>query len=393
MLEYLSGIGRPARRLPTAKTKTVVKASIKPIAIKKAQAMKMKLTPVVKSKINKLQVQSKIRKAFVKKAEPVQVTEEEIVEEVEKPVEEEQEEPTAESQAEERAEERESEDADLGIYYPNFGKPKGKLKKAVKKAGAKAKAGVKKAGAKIKAGVKKLNKDEIAHKLAKVSLALPRGAFLTLLALGKALQKTPIKLNLAGEIAKVWGKKGAEIKKFWYKMGGEPSALVKAINKAGKTNLSGNLGVVATTTIATTVATATPLIVKITKILGKAKDFAAKNPKLVAAGNKILKGALDKAKEKSGVTPEQVESLEDIANTVQRAIPPNAQNLVSTAQNNLSDTDIKTVTAQATNDIKEINEETGLNTTTTSGGKSNKTLMIVGGVALIGAILLFKKKN
>ena len=200
MLEYLSGIGRPKQRQASS-SRTVVKAKVKPLSIKKSQAVKMKLTPVVKSKINKLQVQSKIRKAFVKKAEPVQVTEDEIVEEVQQPVEEET--PTEEVQAEERAEERESEDADLGIFYPNMGKPKGRLKQAVKKAGAKVKAGVKKAGAKVKAGVKKLNKDEIAHKLAKVSLVLPRGAFLTLLALGKALQKTPIKLNLAGEISSI----------------------------------------------------------------------------------------------------------------------------------------------------------------------------------------------
>jgi hypothetical protein len=390
MLEYLSGIGRPSRRTAPTSSKRV----IKPIAIKKAQAQKLKLSPVVKSKINKLQVQSKIRKAFVKKAEPVQVTEEEIVEEVEKPVEEEQEQPSVESEATERAEERESEDADLGIYYPSFGKPKGKLKNAVKKAGAKAKAGIKKAGAKVKAGVKKLNKDEIAHKLAKVSLALPRGAFLTLLALGKALQKTPIKLNLAGEISKVWAKKGNEIKKFWYKMGGEPSALVKAINKAGKTNLSGDLGLITTATITTAIATATPLIMKVTKILGKAKDFAEKNPKLVAAGNKILKGALDSAKQKAGVTPEQMESLDDIAQTVRKAIPTNAQNLVSTAENNMSDKDIKTVEVQATNDVKEINEQTGLNTTTGGGKKSNKTIMIVGAVALLGAVFLLKgKKN
>jgi hypothetical protein len=372
MLQYLSGIGigKSAKR--------IAKQEKKAITVTKKQAKKSNLTPVTKSRINKLQVQSKIRKAFVKKAEPIKVTEEEVIEEVQQPVEEET--PTEEVQAEEQAEQRESEDADLGIYYPmGLGKSKGKLKKAVKKAGAK----IKKATTNIK---KNLNKDIIAHNIAKVSLVLPRGAFLTILALGKALKDTPVKINLAREIVNVWKSKGEQIKKLWYKMGGETSELIKAINKSEKSNISGNMGVVVATTVAASIATATPIMLKINEILKKGKDFAEKNPKLVAAGNKILKGAIDKAQQKSGVTPEQVDALNDIANTVKKAIPQKAVKSVATAQSYLTTKDIKTVEQQASADSKDIETSSG-------STKSNKTIMIVGGVALLGAFFLLKRKK
>ena len=90
MLQYLSGIGigKSAKRVAKKEARVTKKAEKKAIAVTKKQAKKSILTPVTKSRINKLQVQSKIRKAFVKKAEPIKVTEEEIIEEVEQPTEE-----------------------------------------------------------------------------------------------------------------------------------------------------------------------------------------------------------------------------------------------------------------------------------------------------------------
>jgi hypothetical protein len=279
MLQYLSGIGigksakrvaKKEARVEKKAVKVAKKQEKKAIAVTKKQAKGSRLTPVTKSRINKLQVQSKIRKAFVKKAEPIKVTEEEIIEEVEQPTEEIAEEQAEETPTEETQEQAiEESEADLGVYYPNYlGKPKKKLKIKIPKLKGKLKQAVQKAKKRLKED-KHSPKEKVAHQLAKQALLIPRGAFLAIMLLGKALEKTPIKINLGKRIAEMWSKKNKEIKEFWYKVGGEADILEKQIQKFKSSKISGNLGVVTAVAAGGSVAAASPLVVKFLKIVGK----------------------------------------------------------------------------------------------------------------------------
>lgn len=392
MLQYLSGvgIGKSAKRIAKKEAKVTKKAEKKAIAVTKKQAKSSKLTPVTKSRINKLQVQTKIRKAFVKKAEPIKVTEEEIIEEVEQPTEEILEEtPTEETQAEAT----EESEADLGVYYPEFGKPKkNKLKIKVPKLKGKLKSAVKKAKQRLKDD-KHSPKEKVAHQLAKQALLIPRGAFLAIMLLGKALEKTPIKINIGKKVAEVWKKRNKEIKEFWYKVGGEADILEAQIKKFQSSKISGNLGVVTAVAAGGSVAAASPIVVKFLKIVGKAKEFAEKNPKLLAQGQALAKKGIQQVAKKN---PEQLKSLNVVADEITKVLPPDQQAKINKIRTAIPKSITDKIQKNVVSEVKNINIESGttpLSETTPTPTKSNTMLYAIGGAVLIGGFLLIKKNK
>ena len=393
MLQYLSGIGigKSAKRVAKKEARVTKKAEKKAIAVTKKQAKKSKLTPVTKSRINKLQVQSKIRKAFVKKAEPIKVTEEEIIEEEEQPTEEIAEEKAEETPTEEtQAEATEESEADLGVYYPEFGKPKKKLKIKVPKLKGKLKSAVKKAKQRLKDDKHK-PAEKVAHQLAKQALLIPRGAFLAIMLLGKALEKTPIKINIGKKVAEVWNKKNKEIKEFWYKVGGEADILETQIKKFQSSKISGELG--SAIAAGGSVAAASPIVVKFLKIVGKAKEFAEKNPKLLAQGQALVKKGIEQVAKKN---PEQLKSLNVVADEITKVLPPDQQAKINKIRKSIPTSAIDKAQKNVVSEVKNINQESGttpLSETTTTPKKSNTMLYAIGGAVLIGGFLLMKKKK
>jgi hypothetical protein len=402
-LEYLSGLSGPKRQ--AKKAARVEKKAVKRTALIEKQKAKGKtvkrMSPVTKTRVNKLQVQSKIRKAFVKKAEPIKVEEEEIKEEQEQPAdfqasEETQPEETQpeETQAEEtQAEEQAEEQADMGIFYPNFGKPKKKLKLKIKapKLKGKLKSAVQKAKKRLKDD-KHSPKEKISHQLAKQALFIPRGAFLAIMLLGKALEKSPIKINIGKKVAEVWDKKNKDIKEFWYKVGGEPDILEKQIKKFKSSKISGYLGVEPTTTAAAaSITAASPIIVKFLKIVGKATEFAKKNPKLLAQGQALVNKGIKNVAEKN---PEQLKSLNLVADEITKVLPPEQQAQINKIRTAIPKSTTDKIIKQAVTETKGIKQTTGTTPTGTPTGNKNKMLLIGGGaVALIGAYMLMKKKK
>jgi hypothetical protein len=392
-LEYLSGISGAKRQ--AKKVAKVEKKAVKKQAKIEKKAVK-KLSPVTKSRVNKLQVQSKIRKAFVKKAEPLKVREEEIQEEQEKPADFQAEEtPSEETQEETKAEaediQAEEEQAEMGIYFPsNLGKPKKKLKIKAPKLKGKLKTAVKKAKQRLKDD-KHSPKEKVAHQLAKQALLIPRGAFLAIMLLGKALEKTPIKINLGKKVSEVWSKKNKELKELWYKVGGEADILEKQINKFKSSKISGDLGVVTAVAAGGSVTAASPIVVKFLKIVGKAKEFAEKNPKLLAQGQALVNKGIKNVAEKN---PAQLQNLNLVADEITKVLPADTQAKINK---------IRTAIPKATTDKNIKNATTGIKTITNTLDEkptgtpktNNKNMLLIGGgaVALIGAYMLMKKNK
>jgi len=128
---------------------------------------------------------------------------------------------------------------------------------------------------------RKAKRKKIFKGVKKLGFAPTRAAFLALVALGGALRKSPLKINLAGKLAQIWQQdNGREIVKVWETFGGKRSALAKAISRASGTSISGEefqvnadgsflsgLGVVTATAAAATIAAATPITIAILKLL------------------------------------------------------------------------------------------------------------------------------
>lgn len=444
-LEYLSGLAGAKKKAkksrPSAEERREVikqrqaenKASGK---VSKLNPNK-KMSPITKTRVNKLQVQSKIRKAFVKKAEPIKVEEEVIKEEQEQPADFQASEETPETTPEEtQAEEQTEEQAEVGIYYPQISGRKlkksrlsaeerrelikqrqaenrangkvsafrkkneelgtyypeiGKIKLKAPKLKGKLKTAVKKAKQRLKDDKHK-PAEKVAHQLAKQALFIPRGAFLAIMLLGKALEKSPIKINLGKKVAEVWSKKNKDIKEFWYKVGGEPDILEKQINKFKSSKISGYLGVEpSTTAAAASVTAASPIIMKFLKIVGKASEFAKKNPKLLAQGQALINKGIKNVAEKN---PEQLKSLNLVADEITKVLPPKQQAKINKIRTAIPKSTTDKIVKQTVTDIKTIAQETGTTPTKTPAGNKNKMLLIGGGaVALIGAYMLLKKKK
>ena len=414
-LQYLSGIGKPKAARQAAKAARVEKRTEKKAVRVEKKAAK-KLSPVVKSKVNKLQVQQKIRKTFAKKAEPVSVEVEEIEKEQAEPAEYQAEE--TETQNEETAnadttgEEMAEENAEIGVFYPmnkkrnykkqicveklgmyypmeiaGIGKPKFKIKKPKLKG-------------KLKAGLKKLKDDKhtpaqkAAHFAAKSAFVIPRSAFIAILKLGKALEKTPIKINLSKKIAQKWNTEGKKISEVWYKFGGDINILREAIEKASSTKLNGSMGEVVAAAAATTAA-ASPIIVAIMKILKMGGKFVKENPALLAKGQAIAKQGIDKLA--ANTTAQQKTALIDAGDAITKQLPPDTQRKVNNIRKLIPKASTNKTTKLVNTEIKDIKVKTGEPITTTETeatptSKNNNMILIGGAAALIGAYFIFKKK-
>ena len=285
---------------------------------------------------------------------------------------------------------------ELGIYYPDaeIGKISIKLPQVVQKAVNTVQTAVNTVQSNVQSAVtsiqdatKGLNLDNAKHNIARVSLTIPRGAFLTLLRLGGALEQTPIKVNLAKRMAEQWASKGTQLKQTWYDLGGDPKELVNVINIASsKPAISGMsyLGFEPVTTTAAaggTIAVASPIIANFTKILGEVQAFVndPNNKEIIGLGKKLANQAMDKAKKDN---PAETKAVTDIVNNINSTLP--SVTLPVTSQQ------VQTAVNTANNAIDTAKAE--LNPP--QSPKDNKMLYIIGGVAVLGlgALFLMKKK-
>lgn len=253
-------------------------------------------------------------------------------------------------------------------------------------------------------------KEKAAHMIAKQAFAVPRGAFLGIMLLGKALEKTPIKINIAKRLKEKWGTKKKQILETWYKLGGEPDILTRQIEKATKSKLSGELGYVVAASTGASIAAASPIIVKLLNIVGKGVDFAKKNPKLIAAGKSLLKKGIEQTAKKKGKTG-ALNEVSDTVESVTENLPPSVQEKIAKVQELLPEKVVNEVGTKAENEVQATKEsiqaESGQPTTEqvkeqiseqqatqngdTETGLSNTAKIGIGAGVLVGAYLLTKK--
>jgi LPXTG-motif cell wall-anchored protein len=234
--------------------------------------------------------------------------------------------------------------------------------------------------------LKGINIDVAKHNIAKAYFLLPRGAFLVLLRLGGALENTPVKINLAKEMAKQWPSKGSIIKQRWYDFGGDVKELTNIINIAStQPAISGDIylgePVTAGATAGGTVAVASPILVSILALLGKATDFLndPKNKQAIDLGKAVAGKALAAAGQNN---PANKGAVNDISNMVNATLPQ----VTAPVSNNAVNNAVNSATGVIDNLKGELNPPTST--------KNNTMLYVIGGVAVVGlgALFLLKKK-
>jgi hypothetical protein len=152
---------------------------------------------------------------------------------------------------------------------------------------------IKKAGANIKTATKKMN-------LATIPLAPSRTAFLGLVRLNA--------LKLANKIVEAETKSPGKVEALWKKLGGDWNVLKNTVNAGSK---AGKLSGLGDPSLATAIASATPILVAVTKLLkelnvatGKELEQGVEEGKIALESNPdVLKTAgVDVAEGGSGVT-------------------------------------------------------------------------------------------
>lgn len=157
---------------------------------------------------------------------------------------------------------------------------------------------------------KKEKRKKVFKKVAKVGLAPARASFLLIVNLNA--------LKLASKLAKLYKVDNQKLINFWTKLGGKTEALKKAIEKGSKVALSGSgdLGVA----LEVAIATATPLIIAVVKILKDMKITSpteqAEEDKAIDEGKELLekspdieKGSAEMDKDKEvGITKDEATS-------------------------------------------------------------------------------------
>jgi hypothetical protein len=280
-----------------------------------------------------------------------------------------------------------------GIEIAEIGKPKRKAKRTKPQLIKKLKQVVAKQKARNKAD-KHSPKEKLAHKIAKVAMAVPRGAFLGLILLGKALEKTPIKLNLAKNLRDNWSSKGKAIEKLWYKLGGEIDILKTQISKGTNVKLSGHMGVVVAATTAGTLAAASPIVVKLLAILGKGQQFAKNNPKLLAVGEKLLKGKLQNFAAKKGKS-EELSEVSEVVGELTENLPAATRENIDEQKEEVSEKLVQAVEQKADEEVAQTKENIQTENENLQGTEENNKTMLyvgIGTAAIIGGYLLSKKK-
>jgi hypothetical protein len=260
-----------------------------------------------------------------------------------------------------------------------IGKAKGKVK-------AKVQAKVQKA----KAVVKKVAQSKVVKQVAKVGLAPARGAFLALVRVNG--------LGIAKKLVQAYKINPAKIDNFWKGLSGNPAELRKVVEQGSKQKISG-LGVA----LETIIATATPIVVKLTSLL---KSLGIQDPKgLIVKGAKAGIKKLAQGKQK-GVSVEEKEVPEEQAEETQVSVEktiPTPSEVPTTEETNNREVETASTSSRTANPLPlETTQErsvkdttdTTTTTTTTKGGGMNKymiPLLIAG--AGVGAWLLLGKRN
>ena len=172
-------------------------------------------------------------------------------------------------------------------------------KKVIKKAEVKAKRETKKAAAPANKQARQERRKKIFNVAKKAGFAPVRVAFLGLIKLAQALEHTPLKFNLAANLAKAWQMdNGKEIVTMWEKFGGKREALKLALSQASKIQLAG-------------VGDASSLLV----LSGIGSAAAAAS--LIAASTPILIASLKYLKDKKVINEGQANSLDNTLNLVE----------------------------------------------------------------------------
>ncbi len=172
-------------------------------------------------------------------------------------------------------------------------------KKAVRKAEVKQKREVKKAAAPANKQARIEKRKKVFNVAKKAGFGPIRVAFLGLIKLAGALEHTPLKFNLAANLAKAWQMDGGkEITAMWEKFGGKRDALKVALSKAAKVQLAG-------------VGDASSLLT----LSGIGSAAAAAS--LIAASTPILIASLKYLKDKKIINAGQANSLDQTLNLVE----------------------------------------------------------------------------
>jgi hypothetical protein len=143
-----------------------------------------------------------------------------------------------------------------------------------------------------KGGLKKIIQ-KVKKPFAKVGLSPARGAFLALVRLNV--------FGLAKKLAKAYQKDPQKVLNFWTKFEGDTNILKETIRKGSKIKISGSIGQepASSTTAATAVATATPILIAVVKLF---KELGIKDHKEnggtiqegIENGKKILSESAEK---------------------------------------------------------------------------------------------------
>lgn len=184
-----------------------------------------------------------------------------------------------------------------------------------------------------------------------------------------------VKLNfrsLATNLNKLNAKKPTKVREFWEGAGGRYQNLITAINQGSKKKRLGEIGAV---TVATATASASPLLIKVAKILKSAgidEQFVGDIAKNVIQNRvqKAIEKAETQSEEQSEVIDQGAENLEN------QAQAPQPQMLQRLARQN---------------SVKLVNEEGQEVVQAQQSAGLNKNLLLIGGIG-IATLLLMKKK-
>jgi len=250
---------------------------------------------------------------------------------------------------------------DTLILDPQVGGVFSKVKKAVKKTAGKVATPLKTAAKAVK------------NYALSTSLAIPRNAFLTL-----------IRFNVHGWATGMQKLSWNELK-WWADLGGNRTALQDVIKKGAKNkrilglqdddvlmpSMVGSIGEVVTVT--TSLATAAPIIAKLTNVLKKAEAISNKVEKVKGKVDKTT-GAINKAKQGfKNITGR------DVSDVIFKKDAGKDSNKNSLSKNDFStptDADAERIVKSLASDKKPM----------------NNNILLIGGAAALAAFLIFKKK-
>lgn len=277
-----------------------------------------------------------------------------------------------------------------------------KVKSSLRKAQTKASGTVKKAVKSIPAVAKKVTQG-----MKTVSMSAPRTAFLGL-----------VKLNfrgLATDLKKIYDKKGRNSTNWWYTLGGNRDTLIDAFKSAStKKRLLGvqeeedawnavysgysgdGVYVGEPVTIATAVATATPLLIQAQKFIKENGESVSKLQSAINQGKQTFKQITGKPIEDVIFKKDAGENTSSMKITSSDLQPVDMETATKVAQSGVAlatGTDLKTIQEMQVETITDPRiAPPGSTIPNVLKSFNNKTLLIAGAIG-IGAYLLTRKKR